>query len=204
MRGRPRIDLVGKTFGKLTVVSFSEIDEGGNVIWRCKCECGELRDIRGTNLTGIRGTKSCGCLKVVTQQQTHCQRGHEFTPENTIETLQRRTCRICKVAGDSKHWVENKETLQAYRREWHLNSIGWTTELLESTLKAQNGKCAICPKVLTFEDKMCNSRACADHKHVIPPKPRGLLCSPCNSAIGLLQDSPALLREAAKYVEKFQ
>jgi hypothetical protein len=32
---------------------------------------------------------------------------------------------------------------------------------------------------------------------------RGLLCRNCNSAIGMLQDDPQLLRKAAGYIEEF-
>ena len=203
MKGRPRKSLVGKVFGKLAVVSLSTVDNGGNTVWTCKCECGELRDIRGTNLTGRDGTKSCGCLQS-RSLWTHCPRGHEFTPENTISTLSRRTCRACKTAGDSSYYLQNKEVIQAYQREWNLNRHGWTVEMFDAALEAQGGKCAICPRVLTFDDICTSTRACADHRHTVPPQPRGVLCSPCNSAIGLLQDNPALLREAAEYIEKFQ
>jgi hypothetical protein len=202
--GRTHTDLTGKVFGKLTVKNFVSVDTGGNAMWVCLCECGVERTIRASGLLRKRiGTKSCGCLNTATQRQTHCPRGHEFTPENTISTLRRRTCRTCKAAGDSKHYTDNKEALLAYRREWHLNSVGWTVEMFEAALKEQGGKCAICPKVLTFDD-MCSSRVCADHKHTTPPKPRGLLCNSCNRAIGMLQDNPAILRAAAEYIEKFQ
>ena len=40
-----------------------------------------------------------------------------------------------------------------------------------------------------------------DHCHATG-KIRGLLCSPCNTAIGGLRDSPALLRAAADYCER--
>jgi len=201
--GRFHTDLLGKVFGRLTVIAFDSIAKGGNAKWKCTCKCGNECTVLAYNLVEDNGTKSCGCLNTVTQRQTHCQRGHEFTPENTIATLNRRTCRTCKEAGDNKYWVDNKEALQLYRREWHLNSIGWTAELFEAALKEQSGKCAICPKVLTF-DNVCSSRACADHKHIEPPQPRGLLCSACNSAIGMLQDNPDLLRGAADYIEKYQ
>lgn len=64
------IDLTGKTFSKLTVLSRAE-NKGGRVIWLCKCSCGEEKEVKGNNLnTGH--TKSCGCLQreAVTERNT--------------------------------------------------------------------------------------------------------------------------------------
>ncbi len=55
------IDLTGKQFGKLTVISRAENDHAGNARWLCQCECGKQKTVLGLNL--INGnTKSCGCL----------------------------------------------------------------------------------------------------------------------------------------------
>lgn len=43
-------------------------------------------------------------------QQTHCKRGHEFTPENTyVKPDGRRTCRTCMRIRDRKRWATNTE-----------------------------------------------------------------------------------------------
>lgn len=56
-----RIDLVGQTFGRLIVVSFSHVGGSGNVFWNCKCVCGQERVVRAPTLKNGH-TKSCGCL----------------------------------------------------------------------------------------------------------------------------------------------
>jgi hypothetical protein len=54
---KPRLDLYGKQFGKLTVLDFA-----GNSKWLCKCQCGNEVQIWTANLT--RGnSKSCGCIR---------------------------------------------------------------------------------------------------------------------------------------------
>lgn len=53
-------DLKGQVFGRLTVFSFKEI-RNKKSIWECKCECGKIVSIIGTNLTS-KHTQSCGCL----------------------------------------------------------------------------------------------------------------------------------------------
>lgn len=55
------IDLTGKSFGRLTVMSFDCVVDG-NAKWNCSCACGALVTIHACSLK--RGaSKSCGCLK---------------------------------------------------------------------------------------------------------------------------------------------
>lgn len=60
-----RIDLVGKRFGKLTVISISENDyyyknHNKMLRWVCECDCGNIVEVTGANLRNGY-TKSCGC-----------------------------------------------------------------------------------------------------------------------------------------------
>lgn len=55
-----RIDLTGKTFGRLTALEFSHSDETGQTFWLCECECGNEKLVNSSSLR--RGsTKSCNC-----------------------------------------------------------------------------------------------------------------------------------------------
>ena len=55
------IDLTGKKFGMLTVVSLSKTRKNG-AVWVCKCACGKIVESRAGRLK--RGmVKSCGCGK---------------------------------------------------------------------------------------------------------------------------------------------
>jgi hypothetical protein len=56
-----RIDLTGKKFGRLTVLKFVGVDKWRLALWRCLCECGNEKVIKGSLLIRER-TKSCGCL----------------------------------------------------------------------------------------------------------------------------------------------
>ena len=59
------IDLTGKVFGRLTVLSFdSSKGERGKqrAYWLCKCECGKSKVVCSHDLRTEK-TKSCGCLK---------------------------------------------------------------------------------------------------------------------------------------------
>lgn len=54
-------DLIGRKYERLTVISPDGRNRHGEMLWLCKCECGNSKVTRGSNLK--RGcTKSCGCL----------------------------------------------------------------------------------------------------------------------------------------------
>lgn len=55
-------DLIGRRFGRLTVISLHGRDANRNNQWRCVCDCGKEVTVISNSL--LRGaTKSCGCLK---------------------------------------------------------------------------------------------------------------------------------------------
>lgn len=60
-------NLIGQTFGKLTVLEKTDERICGAIAWKCKCECGNEVLVATGNLKSGH-TKSCGCLK--------------FTPKN--------------------------------------------------------------------------------------------------------------------------
>lgn len=63
----------------------------------------------------------------------------------------------------------------------------------------QGGKCAICGMVENVVERRKETTLCVDHCHDTG-KVRGLLCSKCNTALGLFRDSPDLLRKAIDYL----
>lgn len=75
-----------------------------------------------------------------------------------------------------------------------LAKYGITPDQYNALLDDQNGVCAIC------YDK-CITRAwlCVDHDHKTG-KVRGLLCSRCNTALGLFKDDVLRLCDAVAYL----
>ena len=57
------IDLIGRKFGKLTVIKKVESNSLGRAMWLCKCDCGNEVIVQGTCLRN-GNTKSCGCLRI--------------------------------------------------------------------------------------------------------------------------------------------
>ena len=54
------LDLAGKTFGRLSVIERVYVPKAHNVMWRCKCECGNETIAAAANIG--KTTFSCGCL----------------------------------------------------------------------------------------------------------------------------------------------
>lgn len=91
------------------------------------------------------------------------------------------------------------ERARRSRREYVRREVyGITTAEYEALRAAQGGRCAICGAISTG----CGAAAelFVDHDHATGAI-RGLLCHGCNSALGLMGDDAARLRNAAAYIE---
>ena len=60
---KQKINEVGNKYGKLTVISEAGRDKYRQVLWLCKCDCGNETIVRGSTLRS-GGTRSCGCLRL--------------------------------------------------------------------------------------------------------------------------------------------
>lgn len=82
---------------------------------------------------------------------------------------------------------------------------GLTSEKYEEMLRAQGGVCAICkrPETRTYTVKGVTKirPLCVDHCHN-SRKVRELLCSHCNTALGLFEDRVELFQTAIDYLKR--
>ena len=67
-----KLNLVGKAFGKLLVVSHETENQRGYSI--CKCECGITTKVRNDSLTSGK-TTSCGCFSREVAKEVHTSHG---------------------------------------------------------------------------------------------------------------------------------
>jgi hypothetical protein len=63
------LDLKGKKFGRLTVLRIAKL-ANHYFWWWCKCECGNIKSIRGSRIA-CGNTKSCGCIRRE-KSRIHC------------------------------------------------------------------------------------------------------------------------------------
>ena len=54
--------MIGKKFGRLTVLERANTRKGRKYWWKCLCDCGRQIEVRGTSLRNGT-TRSCGCLR---------------------------------------------------------------------------------------------------------------------------------------------
>lgn len=73
---------------------------------------------------------------------------------------------------------------------------GLSKTAYDNMYEAQQGVCALCG-----HPQANGSRLRVDHCHM-SGRVRQLLCNKCNSGMGMLRESPDLLRKAAEYIER--
>ena len=88
------------------------------------------------------------------------------------------------------------------QRVQNLRSYALTLFDFNAKLSSQGGACAICRRT----EPRGKGGWHLDHDHSVdardPRGHRGLLCHPCNTALGAFKDSPEILRAAAAYLTR--
>jgi uncharacterized protein YbaR (Trm112 family) len=88
------------------------------------------------------------------------------------------------------------------KNAYYKRNYGIDDATLKQMKEDQNNRCFICDSEGFLIGKNNHTEKLAvDHDHKTG-KVRKLLCHNCNRALGLFQDSPELLKKAAKYVEE--
>lgn len=55
-------DLIGKKFGRLTAIEKTDERQSRSVVWKCRCDCGNIVFVSSNHLNTGR-KKSCNCLQ---------------------------------------------------------------------------------------------------------------------------------------------
>jgi hypothetical protein len=115
-----------------------------------------------------------------------------------------------KRAFERKDYWQHAEERREAKRRWRRTAVGqakyrdWSyrkkygisLEDYNELYKYQNGLCAVCQQP-PEPDKPLH----VDHDHTTGVV-RGLLCSNCNKALGLLKDDSTTVRNALDYLER--
>src|SRR5579872_783770 len=124
-----------------------------------------------------------------------------------------RWCYTCKVFVSISEYRRGygscrnclKRTTNEKRDENYRKNYDFSLEQYNEMFKAQGGRCASCRRKETRLDsrtKMVKNLS-VDHDHKTG-RIRGLLCSGCNTALGLLEESQARTKALLGYMKRMQ
>ena len=153
----------------------------------------------------MKSCTKCGITKEV----------KEFPKDKLKKDGHKSACRDCyKVYDQKRYWSDpegQRKRVQDYResltkeqkyisnRNTKLKqAYGLTHEQVEEMKRLQDYKCYVCNK---HESEAGSKGLVVDHNHTTG-KIRKLLCSPCNTALGLLNEDVGIFTSLIKYVEE--
>jgi len=93
-----KLDLAGQKYGRLTVISEHGRSKNKNVLWLCKCDCGNTTVIPATIIRrGI--TISCGCFRDEMSSKRRKTHGYSYKDEYLIWQGMKKRClnKNCKA-----------------------------------------------------------------------------------------------------------
>lgn len=120
------------------------------------------------------------------------EKPYEAFQKRNTKNGYRGQCKTCRNSVNRTYYDSNK------RAEWHLQkTYGLTLADYDYLLQLQQG---VCGNPACSKEPEEGKRLCIDHNHQTG-EVRGLLCNGCNTAAGLAQDHPDVLRGLADYLE---
>lgn len=161
-----RDNLIGKRFGRLTVIDFAGLDKCGHAQWLCECDCGNRVVKLGTNLK--RGlTTSCGCRR--TEVTRECKTTHGMCGAR-LYTTWRNMIRRCEDPNDKLYhryggrgihvcneWYNFENFL-----DWALNS-GYEPDL---TIDRMDNDEDYCPKNCRWANRITQGNNTSTNRHI--------------------------------------
>ena len=173
------------------------------------CGCGKLKDKRALQCKHCRSQepaeKKCtGC------NQLYLIEEFAFRTNGRGGFKRRSKCKECEKKEYSLYRLNNLEKCKERKRnydqlhpekvhEWsfktRIRRMGLNPDEVIEYVNSHHGTCEICGAMPTLR------KLAVDHCHQTNVL-RGLLCSNCNTGIGMFKDNPLLLNKAAVYLEK--
>lgn len=123
----------------------------------------------------------------------------EFHKDSNGKLGVRASCKTCDLERHRIYRRNNPTRYVDYVIEQNLRRFNLTLEEYNEMLLEQNFKCAICKK----EQNLCSRRFAVDHCHTTG-KVRSLLCSNCNTALGLLKEDVVIVSSLLEYIKSFE
>lgn len=152
-------------------------------------------------------------MKKLSRQCTKCKEFKcvsEFYKEPRTKIGLQSRCKICQQTAYNDYRKKNPDVYRkASLKHWHnlsdkkkhskwIQRYGITADQYTNMFEFQNGKCKIC------NQECSTGRVLAvDHCHKTG-KVRGLLCTKCNTALGMLNDNIKYFETAIEYLKSYE
>lgn len=104
-------DLTNKKFGRLLVLEkTNKRQDGGSIVWKCRCDCGNIVEISSKRLVS-NVIKSCGCLQRERQKYSMSKLHSRQLVNNTnIDLiLKKDPNKNNKTGVRGVHWCQSKK-----------------------------------------------------------------------------------------------
>lgn len=123
---------------------------------------------------------------------------HECGEEYLVTHTRQRFCslRCTQRHHGAKWYAENRERAKS---TGVLAKYGITFETYQAMYDGQGGRCAICSTPMELMGSKQSATAHVDHDHETGAV-RALLCTRCNTGLGMFRDEPAIISSALTYL----
>lgn len=144
----------------------------------------------------------CHTEKPIEKFNRFVRKGKEYREHTCMACRQslwrKNPLNLAKAVNRTREWNQNNKVyVKREKRDRDLKRLyGIDTKQYEEMLQKQNGGCKICGEKQT-EEKYLH----VDHYH-ITKKVRGLLCTRCNTGLGLFKENVSLLEKAKTYLKE--
>ena len=111
-------DLTEKRFEKLTAIEQAGRSKDRHILWKCKCDCGNIVLVSGHDLVSGH-TKSCGCLQKERTSEVRYKHGDRDARLYSVWKTMKKRCENPK--SKSYQWYGAKGV--SVCEEWHDYSV---------------------------------------------------------------------------------
>lgn len=180
-------DCLDNSWTNLVLLAEPEHGSGSRAHWRPFCQCDLCKECRRTRKKIQRSEGSTQEHGTYHKYESGCR------------------CEACRGANADHHRNYRARKGTEWVKNVNLKSVfGITLSEYNEMRLRQNSCCAICGESENLKThKGLHYQLVVDHNHKTR-KIRGLLCSACNRALGLLKDNVEVLQNACEYLKKHE
>lgn len=176
-----KIDLTNKKFGRWTVLHEGKVDKHNHQYWVCKCSCGTIKEVLGSNL--IRNdSSSCGCYNQERRKQ-------KFKKKQPNEFYVKDDCIVLLDENKNECLIDKDSYSLVYTQYWKKNQsgywIGWDNATNKSLkihrviMSAKEGDIIDHISGDRSDNRKSNLRFCTSKQNTWNSKPPNGTQSPC-------------------------